>query len=60
MVLSDSKLRSIKAPYVGTLEIPDRDGLTARIKTQLLFLIFVFNGLVKPNVCRLGAIQRLD
>lgn len=31
MSLTDSKLRSIKAPYTGKSELFDRDGLTARI-----------------------------
>jgi len=31
MALSDSKLRNIKTPYMGTPEISDRFGLTARV-----------------------------
>lgn len=31
MSLTDSKLRSIKAPYTGKIELSDRDGLVARI-----------------------------
>lgn len=31
MPLTDSKLRNIKAPYKGTPELADRDGLTVRI-----------------------------
>jgi hypothetical protein len=31
MSLSESKLRNFKAPYVGTPEISDRDGLTVPI-----------------------------
>ena len=31
MSLSDSKLRNIKAPYTGKVELADREGLIVRI-----------------------------
>ncbi len=34
MSLTDSKLRNIKSPYSGPLEVSDRDGLTVRISTN--------------------------
>lgn len=39
MSLSDSKLRNIKAPYTGKIELTDRDGLTVRI-TQNAIITF--------------------
>ena len=34
MSLHDTNLRKIKAPYQGTPELADRDGLSARVRTN--------------------------
>ncbi len=55
MALTDSKLRNIKAPYIGKSEIFDRDGLTARItKNGVISFYFRFQWLGKPQRMKLG------
>ena len=55
MALTDSKLRSIKAPYTGKSEIFDRDGLTARItKNGVISFNFRFQWFGKPQRMKLG------
>lgn len=55
MLISDSKLRSIKAPYTGKFEISDRDGLTIRIsKNAVITFNFRFNWLGKGQRMKIG------
>ena len=54
-VNSDSKLRSIKAPYTGKFEIADRDGLTIRIsKNAVITFNFRFNWQGKGQRMKIG------
>ena len=51
MALTDSKLRSIQAPYTGKSKIFDRDGLTARItKSAVISFYFRFHFLLSFSV----------
>ena len=55
MALSDSKLRSIKAPYSGKPELTDRNGLTVRItKHGVVTFNFRFQWLGKTQRMSLG------
>ncbi|PKH62580.1 hypothetical protein CXF83_14905 [Shewanella sp. Choline-02u-19] len=40
MALSDSKLRNIKAPYHGPIEIADRDGVSVRITNNAVITFY--------------------
>ncbi len=55
MPLSDSKLRNIKAPYLGNPELADRDGLTARItKTAIVTFNYRFRWRGKQQRIKIG------
>lgn len=61
MALTYLKLRSIKAPYVGTLEIFDRDGLTVRLtKNAVITFNFRFQWISNAQRMSLDIIKRLD
>ncbi|PKF60652.1 integrase [Psychromonas sp. psych-6C06] len=55
MALTDSKLRSIKAPYTGKPEVFDRDGLTIRVsKNAVIVFYFRFQWFGKPQRMKIG------
>ena len=55
MALSDSKLRNIKAPYLGKPELADRDGLTVRItKSAIVSFNYRFRWRGKQQRIKIG------
>ena len=55
MALSDSKLRNIKAPYHGPIEIADRDGLSVRItKNAVIAFYYRFRWQAKQQRIKIG------
>ena len=55
MSLTDSKLRNIKSPYTGPVELADRDGLTARItKNAVIAFYYRFRWRGKQQRIKIG------
>lgn len=55
MALTDSKLRNVKSPYSGPLEVADRDGLTVRItKNAMITFNYRFRWQGKQQRIKIG------